>query len=1037
MKSFIRLFSLTLIILFSNQVSWATHIVGGNITYRCLGNNRYQFKLTIRRDCEFGQEPFDRDLHLTIYNGEGGHRITLGKNGYVPMRFLGVVPVDSDLDGGCIDQGKPVCVEEGTYVGEVVLPPTESTGYILSYQRCCRNWTLNNIETPLETGTTYFAKINPETLSICNSSPEFKQWAPIYICSGLPFTFDHSATDADGDSLVYSLCAPYQGLTFAHPQDLKADPPPYEPVVWKAPYGLADLLGGVPLKIDENSGIMTATPNTIGQFLVGVCVQEYRDGKRIGVSYRDFEFNVRACGEKPLASFKLTSDPCDGLTQTFMSTSKNANNYLWFFDADGDRTKRSSEENPTFTFDSAGTYKVLLKVDKDGCMDSTIQIITIIDPEIDVNFEYTLLCTDTLGLRLNSISTSKDSLVAWNWTVTDPKGTYTASGSPALVLMKKGVQVHIKLEVEDMNGCKGVKELDTYLPNINIEWTGDSLNICRGDSIRLFKFSKSDYNYTWSPTTGLNLKRPDRPIASPDSNTTYHVTITNDTCSLVDSVHIEVHDTIPVWITGTDTTCDGQVLLVAHSNDSTQFEWSYNDSFNPIVNTGDTLRIEISGDTVLFVRAGAADQCQGVASRYIVYGGRNVHIPKEHILCYGGGELFLNPDGDTTLTYLWTPGKYLDDSTKANPKATVDHSVTFKVQIHDPEFPQCEMQFEVEVKVGPKFIVHNLPVDTILCDADSLELDVDVTPDGGLLTWCDSSGKVIGEGNPVVILPNDSVNYVLKIADSLGCVTRDSIFVRSYDKNFDIVFPSDVCAGDSVMMQVVCNGGGNVQIDWDLGGNLTFIDKKVFVRPSKDKHSYKVTVRYGDGCVYTEQINLVVHGFDDDEVVASADPPRIVVGLPIQLDVVPKGYTYRWMPPELLDDSSSPTPIATLSKTGAQIFKVIVTDEFGCMGMDTVLVTAIPLDCEKGVFLPNAFSPNGDGVNDILFVRSAVIQEMDLVIYNRWGEKVFHTTNQGDGWDGTYKGTVLPPDVYNYLLKYTCINGEDYQRIGNISIILH
>ncbi len=1035
MRNFLRYLFVSLLLLSGGAVAHATHIVGGNLSYKCAGNNIFELSLTVRRDCEFGQEPFDKDLHLTIYNGKGGFLVQLGQNGYVKMKFLGVWPVDSDLESDCIDQGSPVCVEEARYTGRVYLPPGEASGYILSYQRCCRNWTLNNIVDPLLTGTTYFVHILPQSISVCNSSPVFKDWAPIYICSGLPLRFDHAAADADGDSLVYELCAPFQGLSFSKPQALKADPPPYEPVVWKAPYNLDNLLGGVPLKIDPNTGLLTATPSTVGQYLVGVCVKEYRGGNLIGVHYRDFEFNVRPCGEKPTADFERNSDPCDGLTQSFKSTSNKAKSFQWFFDSENDRTKSSTVENPVFTYDSAGTYRVLLKVERDGCTDSIAKNIEILNPDIKVDFDYDLLCEDSVILQLESKASANDSLVSWKWSVRDPSGSYSAKGANATIKLSKGVHVTISLEVEDIHGCKGNLTKTVYLPNIDIEPVGDSLEICLGDSIALLNYGRKHYHYSWSPIQGLNLKDPSNPIASPRSSTTYFLTVTNDTCSLRDSIYLRVKDTIPVFITGTDTTCDGTVVLAAHSTKTAMFEWSYTPHFDKIIGSGDTLHLGIDRDTIIYVRAGAEDDCRGEASWKIIYGGRNVHIPREHIVCFGGGEVYLNPGGDSSLNYVWHPGKYLDDSTGFNPLAKVDHTVRFYVIVVDSSFPKCDIMDSTLVRVGPKFSIMNLPPDTVLCDEDTLRLDVKIHPPGAEISWCDNAGNVIGTENPFVFVPQDSAGYVLKIKDSLGCVTRDTIFVRSYHPDFDIIYPPDVCIGDSALLKVI-NHGGPIRVIWKLSEQLQIIDDSVIIRPTMDAHSCRVMIMYGDGCMYQKEININVHGFAEGEVIATASPKRVVKGFPIQLDAKPAGYSYRWMPPEYLDDPNSNSPVATIDTPGKYLFKVKLTDDFDCMGMDTVTVTILPLDCEKGVFLPNAFSPNGDGVNDQLLVRGYVIKEMHLVIYNRWGEKLFETRNQAEGWDGWYKGSPLPPDVYNYRLSYTCLNDTSYVRTGNVSILL-
>ena len=93
-------------------------------------------------------------------------------------------------------------------------------------------------------------------------------------------------------------------------------------------------------------------------------------------------------------------------------------------------------------------------------------------------------------------------------------------------------------------------------------------------------------------------------------------------------------------------------------------------------------------------------------------------------------------------------------------------------------------------------------------------------------------------------------------------------------------------------------------------------------------------------------------------------------------------------------------------------------------------------ECEEPyIFIPNAFTPNGDGSNDVLAVRGLGIQDLYLTIFDRWGERVFETRSQDDTWDGTFKGEKLPPDVYGFYLELTCWNGETFRKKGNITLL--
>ena len=113
----------------------------------------------------------------------------------------------------------------------------------------------------------------------------------------------------------------------------------------------------------------------------------------------------------------------------------------------------------------------------------------------------------------------------------------------------------------------------------------------------------------------------------------------------------------------------------------------------------------------------------------------------------------------------------------------------------------------------------------------------------------------------------------------------------------------------------------------------------------------------------------------------------------------------------------------------------MVTDSLGCTVSDSTEVLDDVWGCEFYYFLPNVFSPDGNGENDILKVLGKGIVDLELVIYDRWGEKVFETTDQNIGWDGTYKGRELNTAVFVYYLKINAINGETIKEKGNITVM--
>jgi len=280
--------SVSLLFLVIGHSCFATHIVGGEIFYKCLGNNDYEVTLKVYRDCINGQAPFDNPAAVGVFDANG----TLITTMMLPLP--GSTPLPVTLNNPCYVPPANVCVEEAVYVGNVNLPPIAG-GYYLSYQRCCRNNTILNLVNPGNVGATYMGFIpDPATVS-CNSAPHYNNFPPLFLCAGLPLVFDHSATDPDGDSLAYELCDPYDGATAVSPMPVPPAAPPYGYVPFDAVSGYSGsypMSANPALAIDPVTGLLTGTPNMIGQWVVGVCVKEYRHGVLLSTNKRDFQFNI-------------------------------------------------------------------------------------------------------------------------------------------------------------------------------------------------------------------------------------------------------------------------------------------------------------------------------------------------------------------------------------------------------------------------------------------------------------------------------------------------------------------------------------------------------------------------------------------------------------------------------------------------------------------------------------------------------------------------------------------------------------------------
>ena len=370
--------------------SYSTHIVGGEIFYDFLGNDNYKITLKVYRDCYNGQAPYDDPATIFVFNSSG---ILIDSVG-IPFPGSAVLP--ATINNPCYSAPTNVCVEEAVYETTLALPPL-SGGYNIVYQRCCRNNSIMNLVMPGDVGATYMAHIPTPAQATGNSSPRYNHFPPIFLCVGVPLIFDHSATDPNGDSLYYDLCDPYVGLDPGCPiagaaavaQGCPAiiQPPAYAFVPWLAPYNVTYPMSvGPAISIDHHTGLLTGTPNMIGQWVMAVCVSEYRNGVLLDVNKRDFQFNVTNCPVVVASTIPSQTVFCFGNTVNFFNTSVNAFSYHWDF---GDPTTTSDTSNisaPTYTYADSGVYVVTLTINPNTPCSDTGQTTFYIYPNLAPSF---------------------------------------------------------------------------------------------------------------------------------------------------------------------------------------------------------------------------------------------------------------------------------------------------------------------------------------------------------------------------------------------------------------------------------------------------------------------------------------------------------------------------------------------------------------------------------------------------------------------------------------------------------------------------
>lgn len=438
--------------------SFATHVVGGEIIYQHVGGSSYILTLKLYRDCDPASVDFPGTTSVIVRRGNGTAYTTF----VLPM--LGRDTLNPALDTCAFDPG--ICVEEAIY-SSVVSLPAGVQGYHLYYQLCCRNGSIDNINNPLNARETFYAYVPDNNVYLTNSSPVITNFPPVYVCNMQDLSLDFGATDADGDSLVYSFYTPYDGVNGTGITFSAATPPnnfQAQPVTWLAGFSANSPLdpAGFPgLSIDSQTGFITGSPIAQGQYVVGVMVDEYRDGVLIGRITRDFQFNVVNCPPPQNAGIGPV-DACNGLGITFDNQSGAGANGFWWDFGTGNPADTSVAFEPTFAYPSIGTYLVTLIAQKGTiCADTAYYTMVVSGLTADFIFPDTLCVGEAGQFNDISVSAANGTVNAWNWNFGD--GQTSTAQNPAHAYAGAG-DYTVQLIAGSTAGC-----LDTITHVVNVK----------------------------------------------------------------------------------------------------------------------------------------------------------------------------------------------------------------------------------------------------------------------------------------------------------------------------------------------------------------------------------------------------------------------------------------------------------------------------------------------------------------------------------------------------------------------------------------
>lgn len=897
---------------------FATHITGAELTYECINpaTQQYRVNVTVYRDCLNGQANFDNNIRLFIFRGSNG---TLYNTNSIPLVSSGIqiIPVEWDA---CTGAPFNLCIEYTTYSTVITLPPLAG-GYNLAWARCCRNNVVTNIVQ--NQGITVLGHVPSLDVPGCNSMPVFNSLPPIFLCVGQSFNFDHSATDADGDSLVYSISNPYSGVNFAGAGATQFNPivtvggffnnpmgpPPYNNINFLAGYSFTDPFASGNFNMDPQSGLLTLTPTQTGLSVFAVSVKEYRNGVLLSENKRDFQINVINCAPQgiqpvidsppqPNGGDTIRVAPLESFCYNVDVTDPDPTDTVILFPVSAAFGVGNTAPPPFATLNYTGTNPAIGTVcwtppcENEG--DTVLLIVGGRDtsdcPGYNIVFDTTWVIIDTFANPVLSHTIvgggggSNDTVVLdaltsfcydFDATDLDPNDT---------------------LEIVPISGP--FQGLGGTPPFATLNYNG---------------VNPLDGQICWTPDCNSAGKTATFIIAAQDANF----------CNKrdYDTVTVIVNP-LPLTGVNADTImCLGDSYQL-QAFGGTAYNWtpnfglSNNTIANPVATPGGSISYSVTiTDSV------GCPQNQSVSIS--VNPLPNADAGLDEVKC-PNTSVQLNATGG--IQYSWSPTNGLNDPNIPNPLASSLDTVTYTVTVIDGN--GCVNTDQMTVT--PMYAVPG--PDQVICAGDSIQIGAS----GGIsYSWNPGSSLNNPFSQNPFASPLTTTAYSVVVTGATGCIDSTQITVTVNQlPPASAGSDTDICIGGNTQLQA----SGGINYVWSPSTGLSDPSISNPIADPVLSTAYEVIVTDANGCVDRDSVFIQVNPLP----IPFAGNDTIKCGnTGIQLTAT-GGVGYSWTPALGLNNSNSATPIANPDST--TMYTVTVTDINGCQNEDSVLVTALHAD---------------------------------------------------------------------------------------------
>ncbi|MBW6481975.1 MAG: PKD domain-containing protein [Vicingaceae bacterium] len=767
----------------------------------------------------------------------------------------------------------------------------------------------------------------------------------------------------------------------------------------------------------------------------------------------------------PIASFSADT-ACAGFNTTFtdLSTAGSGGNITnWAWDFDNDNNPDDFTQNPTYIFPGPGTYSVNLAItDLTGCVHDTIIDISVSpQPTADFNFDY--VCFGTVTSFTDLSLPNGGTISNWNWDFTNdgivddinqnPTNGYPVSGSYT-----------VELHIETALGCVDSITKTIVVNPVPVVNFGP-LDVCLNTPTNFYDSTQINTpgtfnNWVWDFGDMIGASNLQNPIYTYTAAGTYNasLTVTSDS-NCFGTI------TLPVTVfpnpTAAFTTADVCENLTAGFTDQSvgnggvinQWDWDF-DFITPIHTTDDVNQNPtnnyIAGayivELIVTTQAGCADTVSNPITIHPMPNAIYTFTDE----CFGTAIDFVDNSNVSTgsiAAWNWTFGNS-NISTNQSPSEMYANDGQYNVTLIVTTDQNCKDTVTQTVNVWPLPVVDFTPVDVCLnFNTQFTDLSTVTLGSNVLWTWDFDDGTPLNNSqNPIHAYMNDGTYQAqLIVTTNYGCVDSLTKTVTVHPLPQVSFIPSvlDSCSPvivDFTDLSVINAPGNNVTWNWNFGdagtssqqhpNAISFTNSS---HTSVASYGISLTVFSDMGCVGKDSVANMIKSYPIPTASFTYGPAPTNI-YDSEIDFTDNSIiASKWLW-DLGDGSSStePNPVHLYADSGLYTVILYMENIYGC---EDTTEKIIKIDPVFAIWIPSAFSPDDDDINDFFFAQGYGIKQLETLVFDRWGEVVFEGYQLDSKWDGIYKGTLAKTEVYSYKIRALDIFNEWHEFIGKVTLM--